>query len=331
MKNYYQILGVELKATDVEIKKAYRKLALKFHPDKNDGDKFFENRFKEIQEAYEALSNPTIRGEYDSLFVSFFKTTFGQHFDPKAEKERAEDERSKKERAEKEQTEKARAENEKERFEEARAQKQGDDEANDDSIKGQKKNLKIFLCVLGLIIAILYFFNNGQTVETSLSSGNEIKESTPSYLNEIPKEINPNPIDTLNVAKPSIEKTPEKKPAKPIALSKTNENKEMSEMQKGNFFIEFGGFSNPDKAKKKICSCFTSKELETNPVIVRIIETHSSHKLPDDRTIEVNSGYMGVVMNNFLNENAANAVLNIKSRCLKEKLKDYTTRITSER
>lgn len=55
MKDYYYILGIDKKATHEEIKKAYRKLSLKFHPDKNDNDPFFEQRFGDIKEAYEAL------------------------------------------------------------------------------------------------------------------------------------------------------------------------------------------------------------------------------------------------------------------------------------
>ena len=55
-KDYYKILGVDKKATDDELKKAYRKLALKYHPDKNK-DPGAEDRFKEIAEAYEVLSD----------------------------------------------------------------------------------------------------------------------------------------------------------------------------------------------------------------------------------------------------------------------------------
>ncbi len=69
MKNYYQILGLETTATEEQIKAAYRKLSKKFHPDVNDQDKFFENMFKEVSEAYDTLSDVKKRGEYDSKFA----------------------------------------------------------------------------------------------------------------------------------------------------------------------------------------------------------------------------------------------------------------------
>jgi curved DNA-binding protein CbpA len=65
MKDYYYILGIKPNATTAEIKKAYRKLSIKFHPDKNDGDEFFEERFKEINEAHETLVNEDRRKIYD--------------------------------------------------------------------------------------------------------------------------------------------------------------------------------------------------------------------------------------------------------------------------
>ena len=65
MKDYYYILGIEENSTTEEIKKAYRKLSLKFHPDKNNNDKFFTDRFKEINEAYETIGNENNREKYD--------------------------------------------------------------------------------------------------------------------------------------------------------------------------------------------------------------------------------------------------------------------------
>lgn len=66
-KDYYKILGVDKNATQEEIKKAYRKLAMKYHPDRNPGDKSAEEKFKEITEANEVLSDPEKRKKYDAL------------------------------------------------------------------------------------------------------------------------------------------------------------------------------------------------------------------------------------------------------------------------
>lgn len=66
-KDYYKILGVEKSATRDEIKKAYRKLAMKFHPDRNPNNKAAEDKFKEITEAHEVLSDPEKRKKYDTL------------------------------------------------------------------------------------------------------------------------------------------------------------------------------------------------------------------------------------------------------------------------
>ncbi|MGE5431350.1 MAG: DnaJ C-terminal domain-containing protein [Syntrophomonadaceae bacterium] len=70
-KNYYEILGVEKKATNEEIKKAYRKLAKQYHPDKNPGNKAAEEKFKEITEANEVLSNAEKRQKYDNLSSNY--------------------------------------------------------------------------------------------------------------------------------------------------------------------------------------------------------------------------------------------------------------------
>ncbi|MBU0571212.1 MAG: molecular chaperone DnaJ [Candidatus Omnitrophica bacterium] len=73
MSDYYEILGVERDASSEEIKKAYRKLAVKYHPDKNQGDKGSEEKFKELSHAYEILSRPEKRAQYDQFGDAAFQ------------------------------------------------------------------------------------------------------------------------------------------------------------------------------------------------------------------------------------------------------------------
>src|SRR5437867_8049754 len=79
-KDYYEVLGVGRKATPAEIKAAYRKLARKHHPDLNAGNKGAEERFKEIQAAYDVLGEPEKRKKYDQYGENWQRV--GEGFTP---------------------------------------------------------------------------------------------------------------------------------------------------------------------------------------------------------------------------------------------------------
>lgn len=76
--DYYKVLGVDKNASQEDIKKAFRKLAVKYHPDRNPGDKSAEDKFKELNEAYAVLSDPKKKEEYDTFGSSGFHKQYTQ-------------------------------------------------------------------------------------------------------------------------------------------------------------------------------------------------------------------------------------------------------------
>ncbi len=76
-RDYYEVLGINKGSSEADIKKAFRKLARKYHPDVNPGDKTAEQRFKELNEAYEVLSDKDKRQQYDQFGHAAFEQGFG--------------------------------------------------------------------------------------------------------------------------------------------------------------------------------------------------------------------------------------------------------------
>ena len=77
-RDYYQVLGVNKGASEAEIKKAYRKMAMQYHPDRNQGNKEAEEKFKEVNEAYAVLSDKKKRKEYDTFGSTGFHKRYTQ-------------------------------------------------------------------------------------------------------------------------------------------------------------------------------------------------------------------------------------------------------------
>lgn len=163
LKNYYQILGLENNASKDQIKKAYRIYATKFHPDKQNGDKFFEERFKEILEAYEILSDENKRKDYDTKWQNTYSQNsprFNQNNYKKAEDD-LKNERERKEREKREYEEQIKAENA--QSEKYRKEKEEEQKRQEQKIKEKKS--KIFYTSKKISVNGLYIYMNGQSFQ----------------------------------------------------------------------------------------------------------------------------------------------------------------------
>lgn len=186
MRDYYYILGISDNASEQEIKTAYRKLSLKFHPDKNNGEKFFEERFKQIQEAYEALSTSANRKLYDERLYQF-KSSRNNRDNLKSKEEEL---RRKFEEQLKEKEEEIRNnyQNRENKIKEEFLQKQKNSSNNKHArseVKPEQNNQKTLYVVLGIgfiIVIFLLIFN-------ILSNRNNIESTSISNENMTPKEV----------------------------------------------------------------------------------------------------------------------------------------------
>jgi tetratricopeptide (TPR) repeat protein len=205
MKDYYYILGIGANASLEELKRAYRKLSVKFHPDKNDGDKFFEDRFKEILEAYETLSDPDKKNRYDFKYNSNNKGghdfgAFEQSF-----KQRYEEELRKQEREFKRKSEEYERKIKEINLQEDYLKKTVNKLEKEDFQKSLKKILKFLIIGLSIIaLPVAYFYyENMKKLEKSaelLKLGKEMYDNDSlklaiQYFNES-IEFNPQSSDT---------------------------------------------------------------------------------------------------------------------------------------
>ena len=160
LKDYYYILGLSKNASLQEIKSAFRKLSLKFHPDKNNGEDFFTNRFKEILEAYEILSNEKKRIFYDEKLKQFSNSNFNEKL------RQREDELKKKYEEE--------IKREKEKIKRENPITKQSTETNPKSTTKNNTNLNnrfLALVVTSIIILILFIVNNTSKVNNSFDGG----------------------------------------------------------------------------------------------------------------------------------------------------------------
>ena len=180
IKNYYQILGLNFDSTKEEVKKAYRIYATKFHPDKQNNDKFFEERFKEIKEAYDILIDENKRSIYDSKLKNESKSSSYSNYSDSSNKYRNsvyEEELKEKERIRKEkeimELERLRKEN----IERERLRKEKENIEKERLRIEELKKKKIYYTSQNLIVNGIYINCNGITYKLTDYDSSTIRKN----------------------------------------------------------------------------------------------------------------------------------------------------------
>lgn len=206
MKNYYYILGISQDATEFEIKKAYRKLSLKFHPDINNGDNFFEERFKDINEAYENLTDSSKRKEHDN-------TLFGNYFEPFQNGTSSQQNREEEQRQQEQKRQEELRRQERERQNEKRRQHQGHHDERRQKEKNRQE-LSYIIAFVGVFVIGLYskhIYNEqkvGSTIPVSSSPSAIHQNKNPP--NDVPKYETIERSDPIPSAAPHLNNPEEK-------------------------------------------------------------------------------------------------------------------------
>ncbi|HAD78225.1 MAG TPA: hypothetical protein DCF99_00680, partial [Flavobacteriaceae bacterium] len=195
MTNYYKILGVPDFASQEDIKKAFRKLSKKFHPDLNDGDEFFANKFRELKEAYDFLCDDNKRASLDRFLRggSSNRSTQNKTYQEDLNRQKAQEEFRRKQKAEEEELFR-KAEEQKQKTEikekEFKINKENENinyekNRNNNSLINKKLKIFLFLVVLFLLYLIINHFNNKKKEQIEIENKIRIKDSI-KYVNSPP-------------------------------------------------------------------------------------------------------------------------------------------------
>lgn len=207
MTNHYQILGVAENATSDEIKSAYRKLSKKFHQDKNEGDKYFEEMFKQINNAYEILSNEQNRKYYD-FELRQSKINNSKNYQNSSFKQKEEELKRKEEELKQKEAEL----NNYRKNNNSKSYANGDIEnKKTNTIEKLKRKRWVILSINVILLIIILITDKKREFKSGkpLSESTQIIENKPSVINskKLPQKIKKSPKKKINKSK-HLEKVP---------------------------------------------------------------------------------------------------------------------------